>query len=63
MGRMRENPRYNVVSMRISDDERKDLENLVQHTHKSVSDLMREAMNVIAKQLKQQKYQSASSAR
>ena len=44
MGRMRENPRYNVVSMRISDDERLDLENLVTVTDKSVSDIMREAM-------------------
>lgn len=60
MGRMRENPRYNVVSMRISDDERRHLESLVEHTHKNVSDLMREAMNLIAGQLKQQKYQSAS---
>lgn len=60
MGRMRANPRYNVVSMRISDDERRHLESLVEHTHKSVSDLMREAMNLIAGQLKQQNYQSAS---
>lgn len=60
MGRMREPPRYNVVSMRISDAERRHLESLVEHTHKSVSDLMREAMNLIAGQLKQQKYQSAS---
>lgn len=44
MGRMRENPRYNVISMRISDDERVELENLVTVTDKSVSDIMREAM-------------------
>lgn len=44
MGRMRENPRYNVISMRISDDERQELENLVSMTDKSVSDIMREAM-------------------
>lgn len=44
MGRMRENPRYNVISMRISDDERVELENLVSVTDKSVSDIMREAM-------------------
>jgi predicted transcriptional regulator len=41
---MRENPRYNVISMRISDDERVELENLVSVTDKSVSDIMREAM-------------------
>ncbi len=44
MGRMRENPRYNVISMRISDDERVALETLVSVTDKSVSDIMREAM-------------------
>jgi hypothetical protein len=44
MGKMRENPRYNVISMRISDDERVELENLMSVTDKSVSDIMREAM-------------------
>lgn len=44
MGKMRENPRYNVVSMRISDEERVELENLMSLTDKSVSDIMREAM-------------------
>ena len=44
MGRMRENPRYNVISMRISDEEREHLENLMSKTKKSVSDIMREAM-------------------
>ncbi len=51
MGRMRENPRYNVISMRISDEEREMLELLVQTTHKSVSDIMREAMELITSQL------------
>jgi predicted DNA-binding protein len=41
---MRENPRYNVISMRISDEEREHLESLMSKTHKSVSDVMREAM-------------------
>lgn len=45
MGRMRENPRYNVISMRISDEEREHLESLMNRTHKSVSDVMREAMD------------------
>jgi hypothetical protein len=44
MGRMRENPRYKVISMRVSDEERDHLENLMRTTHKSVSDIMREAM-------------------
>jgi len=46
MGRMRENPRYNVISMRISDEERDTLEQIMQTTHKSVSDIMREAMEL-----------------
>ena len=47
MGKMRENPRYNVISMRISDDERANLEEIMYTTNKSVSQLMREAMNII----------------
>lgn len=46
MGRMRENPRYNVISMRISDEERETLQMIMQSTHKSVSDIMREAMDL-----------------
>jgi hypothetical protein len=47
MGRMRENPRYNVISMRISDAERETLEQLMVSTKKSVSDIMREAMELV----------------
>jgi arsenate reductase-like glutaredoxin family protein len=47
MGRMRENPRYNVISMRISDAERETLEQIMDTTNKSVSDIMREAMELI----------------
>lgn len=47
MGRMRENPRYNVISMRISDEERETLQEMVQSTQKSVSDIMREAMALL----------------
>ncbi len=51
MGRMRENPRYNVISMRVSDEEREQLESLVRRTQKSVSDIMREAMIALTLQL------------
>jgi predicted DNA-binding protein len=51
MGRMRENPRYNVISMRISDEERNTLELLMDTTHKSVSDIMRDAMELLKNQL------------
>jgi predicted DNA-binding protein len=48
MGKMRENPRYNVISMRISDEERDHLENIMEKTHLSISDIMREAMEYFA---------------
>jgi len=51
MGRMRENPRYNVISMRISDEERETLQEIMKHSHKSVSDIMREAMELLKSQL------------
>ena len=63
MGKMRANPRYNVVSMRISDEERKHLYSMAQRTHKSVSDIMREAMNIIAMQIENQNYHGANLAR
>ncbi len=44
MGRMKGSPRYNVISMRVSDEEHKQMETLVLCTRKSVSKLMREAM-------------------
>ncbi len=51
MGRMRENPRYNVISMRISDEERETLEYIVNTTNRSVSDIMREAMDLVKARL------------
>jgi len=51
MGRMRENPRYNVISMRISDEEREILQEIMQTTQKSVSDIMREAMALLKSEL------------
>jgi Ribbon-helix-helix protein, copG family len=43
-GEMKQNPRYNVISMRISDEEKEMLQNLILATRKSLSDLMREAL-------------------
>ncbi|HWI41611.1 MAG TPA: ribbon-helix-helix protein, CopG family [Verrucomicrobiae bacterium] len=51
MGRMSENPRYNVISMRISDEEREILQEIMSVTHKSVSDIMREAMDLFRTQV------------
>jgi predicted DNA-binding protein len=60
MGRMKENPRYNVISMRVSDEERDRLESLVAHSHKSVSDLMREAMLAMTMQVDHGNYRRAA---
>jgi predicted DNA-binding protein len=46
MGRIREHARYNVISMRISDEERETLQEIMQTTQKSMSDIMREAMEL-----------------
>jgi len=47
MGKMSENPRNYVISMRISDEERETLEVIMVATKKSVSDLMREAIELV----------------
>jgi predicted transcriptional regulator len=47
MGAMKENPRYNVVSIRVSDDELEALQEVSKETRKSISEIMREAMSLI----------------
>lgn len=47
MGAMKENPRYNVVSIRVSDEELEALHEVCKETNKSVSTVMREAMSLI----------------
>ncbi len=47
MGAMKENPRYNVVSIRVSDDELEALQEVSKVTRKSISEIMREAMTLI----------------
>ena len=44
MGAMKQDPRYNVVSMRISDQEKEILLQIMRTTRKSVSDILREAL-------------------
>ena len=44
MGKYKESPRYNVLSIRITDDEKAALDEMIRDTRKSVSMLMREAM-------------------
>ncbi len=46
MARIRkENPRYNVISLRISEEERKHLDDILLKSHTNVSHFMRDAMN------------------
>ena len=47
MGSMKEHPRYHVVSMRISDEERETLEAFAHQTRRNMSQLMREAMRLL----------------
>jgi len=62
MGKMRENPRYNVISMRISDEERIELESLMSMTDKSVSDIMREAMILFKSRLQSLQFERSAAA-
>jgi predicted DNA-binding protein len=44
----KENPRYHVLSVRVSDEERETLEQISMKANKSVSDLLREVFAVMA---------------
>jgi len=44
MGKASRNPRYNVISIRISDEERSHLNTIIEHKFKSVSDFMRQSL-------------------
>ena len=48
MGKYKENPRYHVLSIRISDNEFEALAYESHTSNKSISDLMREALLTIA---------------
>ena len=45
MGRQKKNPRYEVVSLRVSDEEKENIQTIADRTKMSVSDLLREAAN------------------
>jgi predicted transcriptional regulator len=47
MGKMKEIPRYNVISMRVSDEERKTLQELANELSVNISDMMRTALQHI----------------
>lgn len=44
MGSMKENPRYNVVSLRLSDEEKAELDAVTRLTRRSVSSIIRDAL-------------------
>jgi hypothetical protein len=44
MGKYKEHPKYNVLSIRVTDEERAFMDEIQRHTQKSISKLMREAM-------------------
>jgi len=48
MANYKKHPRYNVVSIRVSDEERDNLERLAREANKKVSELMREAIRNMA---------------
>lgn len=52
MGKHKEEARYNVISMRVSDDEKTRLKALTRQSSKSISRLMREAIEMYTRQLK-----------
>jgi hypothetical protein len=45
MGKYKENPRYNVLSIRVTNEEMAVIDEMKRDTQKSVSILMREAMH------------------
>jgi len=48
MGKTKEIPRYKVVSMRVSDEERKSLQELASDLSVNISDMMRSALQLYA---------------
>ena len=44
MAKRREHPRYYIVSVRVSEEEREKLEKISRESNRNVSDVMREAL-------------------
>ena len=45
MARMKENPRYNVISLRLSDEEMDFLQKMTKRDNKCISEIVREALS------------------
>ena len=52
MGKTKANPKYNVLSIRVTDEEKAIMDDLKQHSCKSISTLLREAIHLYSPQLK-----------
>jgi predicted DNA-binding protein len=62
MGKYKEKPKYNVVSMRITDEERASLNEMTLQSSKSISVLMREAIQQYTQQSETSVNQETSSS-
>jgi predicted DNA-binding protein len=45
MARMKQNPRYNVISLRLSDEEMDFLQEITKRDNKCISEIVRDALN------------------
>jgi len=52
MGKYKKDPKYNVLSIRVTDEEKAFMDAMKQSTRKSISMLLREAMRQYSPQLK-----------
>jgi predicted transcriptional regulator len=52
MGKYKENARYNVLSIRVTDEEKAYMDEISRYTRKTVSMLMREAIQLYTPHLK-----------
>lgn len=50
MGKYKESPRYNVVSIRVNDQEKAAMNEYMRHSHKSISTLLRDAIQIYISQ-------------
>ncbi len=51
MGKYKENPKYNVISIRVTDEEKATIDKISRYTNKTVSRLMRDAIRNYAPQV------------
>jgi predicted transcriptional regulator len=47
----KENPRYNVVSLRVTDEEKEAIDEVTRRTRKSISKVMREAIMLYSREV------------